>query len=88
MFMLRDFACFSIDLFPLSGNIQNFNSAVWNKSAGIKKVRGEPGEKIEGVYACVHGLGCYWVISLEDCVHENYGTLLSVFQTNVKAVLM
>jgi len=34
-------------------------------------------EKIEGMYACIHELEYYWVISLEDHVQENYGTLLS-----------
>jgi len=47
------------------------------KSAGVTKACGEPEEKSEGMYACMHELEYYLVISLEDHVHENYGTLLS-----------
>jgi len=67
----------SVDLFPLSRNVQKYNCTVWNKSVGVTKTRGDPEEKIEGINACIHELEYYWVISLEDDVHENYSTLLS-----------
>lgn len=51
-------------------------------------MRGEPGEKIEGMYACILELEYYCVISLEDHVHENYGTLLIISEINFKSVLI
>ena len=63
-------------LIDLSRIVQKYNCTQCSKSAGVTKAHGEPEEKSEGINACIQELE-YWVISLEDDVHEYYGTLLS-----------